>query len=51
MPNAVNFSDVSTIGWVHRIRKQERDIVISSRPLEATAFDVENIRIAYVFYE
>jgi hypothetical protein len=41
----------TTIDWVHRILKQERDIVISSRPLEATAFQVENIRIAYVFYE
>jgi hypothetical protein len=41
----------STIDWVHRILKEERDIVISSRPLEATAFRVENIRIAYVFYE
>jgi hypothetical protein len=40
-----------TIDWVNRIRKEERDIVISSRPLEATAFQVENIRIAYVFYE
>ena len=41
----------STIDWVHRILKEERDIVIASRPLEATAFEVENIRIAYVFYE
>jgi hypothetical protein len=41
----------ATIDWVHRILKQERDIVISSRPLQATAFQVENIRIAYVFYE
>ncbi len=41
----------STIDWVHRILKEERDIVISSRPLEATAFQIENIRIAYVFYE
>src|SRR5256885_3568487 len=41
----------SSIDWVHRILKEERDIVISSRPLEATAFQVENIRIAYVFYE
>ena len=39
------------IDWVHRILKEERDIVISSRPLEATAFQLENIRIAYVFYE
>ena len=41
----------ATIEWVHRILKEERDIVVSSRPLEATAFQVENIRIAYVFYE
>lgn len=41
----------STIDWVHRILKEERGIVISSRPLEATAFQVENIRMAYVFYE
>src|SRR3984893_15854933 len=41
----------STIDWVHRILKEERDIVIASRPLEATAFQVENIRMAYVFYE
>ena len=41
----------TTIDWVHRILKEERDIVISSRPLEATTFRVENIRIAYVFYE
>src|SRR5438876_6902239 len=41
----------TTIDWVHRILKHERDIVISSRPLEATAFQVENIRMAYVFYE
>jgi hypothetical protein len=40
-----------TIDWVHRILEDERDIVISSRPLEATAFQVENIRMAYVFYE
>jgi hypothetical protein len=39
------------VEWVHRILKEERDIVISSRPLEATNFEVESIRIAYVFYE
>jgi len=45
-------SDAKTaIDWVHRILAEERDIVISSRPLEATAFQVENIRIAYVFYQ
>ncbi len=41
----------ATIEWVNRILKEERDIVISSSPLEATAFQVENIRMAYVFYE
>jgi hypothetical protein len=41
----------TTIDWVHRILKKERDLVISSRPLEATSFQVENIRMAYVFYE
>jgi hypothetical protein len=41
----------ATIDWVHRILAQERDIVIGSRPLEATSFQVENLRIAYVFYE
>jgi len=40
-----------TIDWVHRILEEERDIVIASRPLEATAFEVEGIRMAYVFYE
>ena len=40
-----------TVEWVHRILKEERDLTIASRPLEATAFQVENIRIAYVFYE
>jgi hypothetical protein len=41
----------ATIEWVHRILSEERNITISSRPLEATAFQVENIRFAYVFYE
>jgi hypothetical protein len=39
------------IDWVHRILKEERDIVISSRPLEATEMHVDNIRWVYVFYE
>jgi hypothetical protein len=45
-----------TIAWVHRILQEERDIVIQARPLEATAFQIEDpsagkVRIAYVFYE
>ncbi len=39
------------IDYVHRILKQERDIAIASRPLEATVLHVENIRWTYVFYE
>jgi len=39
------------VDWVHHILEKERDIVIASRPLEATAFQVENLRMAYVFYE
>jgi hypothetical protein len=38
----------ATLDWVNRIL-EERDIVISSRPLEVSAFQVENIRMAYVF--
>ncbi|MEV4313211.1 phage tail protein [Actinocrispum sp. NPDC049592] len=41
----------AVIDRVHRILEEERDIVIASRPLEATEFQVENIRMAYVFYE
>jgi hypothetical protein len=40
-----------TIDWVRRILEEERDLAIESRPLEATGFQVANIRIAYVFYE
>jgi hypothetical protein len=39
------------IDWVHRILGEERGITIASRPLEATAFQVEDIRWTYVFYE
>jgi hypothetical protein len=39
------------IEWVHRILAEERGIVIASPPLEATAFEVAGIRMAYVFYE
>ena len=41
----------AAIDWVNGILKEERDLVIASRPLEATAFEVEGIRMAYVFYE
>ena len=41
----------AVVDWVHHLLKEERDIVIASRPLEATAFEVDGIRMAYVFYE
>ena len=40
-----------TIAWIHKILKDERDLVIASKPLEATEFEVAGIRMAYVFYE
>jgi hypothetical protein len=40
-----------TVEWVTRILKEERDIVFSARPLEATSFEVDGIRMAYVFYD
>src|ERR1700750_865500 len=39
------------VDHVHRVLKEERGIVIESPPLEATAFEVDGIRMAYVFYE
>jgi hypothetical protein len=42
---------VETIDRVHRILREERGLAIGSRPLEATAFQVENVRWTYVFYE
>ena len=39
------------VDWVHGILAEERDIVIESRPLEATSFEVDGYRMAYVFYE
>jgi hypothetical protein len=40
-----------TVDWVHHILETERGIVIESTPLEATAFEVDGIRMAYVFYQ
>jgi hypothetical protein len=39
------------VDWVTRVLSDERDIVISSAALEATAFEVDGFRMAYVFYE
>jgi hypothetical protein len=40
-----------TVDYVHRVLQEERDFVIASRPLEATTFEVDGTRMAYVFYE
>jgi hypothetical protein len=40
-----------TLDWVNRILADERDLTISARPLEVTSFEVDGIRMAYVFYE
>jgi hypothetical protein len=39
------------LDWVNRILADERDLAISARPLEVTSFEVDGIRMAYVFYE
>ena len=39
------------VDYVHRILKEERGIVIASRPVEATELVVDNTRWTYVFYE
>jgi hypothetical protein len=40
----------ATVDWVHRILKDERDLVIEAEPLEATSFTADGTRFAYVFY-
>ena len=40
-----------TLDRMNRILAQERDLVISAHPLEATSFEVGGLRMAYVFYE
>ena len=40
-----------TVDYVSKVLKDERDLVIASRPLEATSFEVGGLRMSYVFYE
>jgi hypothetical protein len=40
-----------TLAYVTRILADERKLTISARPLEVTAFEVDGLRMAYVFYE
>ena len=40
-----------TVDFVSRVLKEERDIEFAAKPLETSRFQVEGIRMAYVFYE
>lgn len=40
-----------TLNWVNRILKEERDIVITSKPLETASLHLENLKWIFVFYE
>ncbi len=40
-----------TLDYVSRILKEERNIEFAANPLETSRFQVENIKMAYVFYE
>jgi hypothetical protein len=40
-----------TLDYVNRILKEERGIEFLAKPLETSRFQVENIKMAYVFYE
>jgi hypothetical protein len=43
--------DPATLALVTRVLAEERDIHIASRPLEVTTFEVEGLRMSYVFYK
>jgi hypothetical protein len=43
--------DPVTIEYVNNILLKERNLTITSQPLETSSFTVEGIRWAYVFYE
>ncbi len=40
-----------TLDYVHKILKDERKIELGAKPLETSRFQVENLAMAYVFYE
>lgn len=40
-----------TLEYVNNILAAERNLVISSRPLEVSSFEVDGLRMAYVFYD
>jgi len=40
-----------TLDYVNHILEKERGIVFAAKPLQTSRFQVENIKMAYVFYE
>ena len=43
--------DPETLQYITNILSTERNLVIASKPLEVTSFEVDGLRMAYVFYE
>ncbi|MDQ0827601.1 hypothetical protein QFZ60_003774 [Arthrobacter sp. B2I5] len=39
------------VEYVNNILSTERDLVIASKPIEVSAFEVDGLRMTYVFYE
>ena len=50
---SVNPADISkdALDYVHKILLNERNLKISSKPLETSTFIVDGIKFTYVFYE
>jgi len=43
--------DPETLAYITTILSTERNLVIASKPLEVSSFEVDGLRMAYVFYE
>ncbi|UUL76586.1 phage tail protein [Pseudarthrobacter sp. Fe7] len=43
--------DPETLAYISNILSTERNLVIASKPLEVSSFEVDGLRMAYVFYE
>ncbi|AMV61099.1 Hypothetical protein ADU72_0453 [Pediococcus damnosus] len=42
--------DPETVAWIEKILL-EKDMKFADKPLETTTFEVDNIKMAYIFYE
>jgi hypothetical protein len=43
--------DPQTLEYINNILSSGRNLVIASKPLEVSSFEVDGLRMAYVFYE